>query len=549
MDRATNVVFRIVSVALILIGASDAAIALTMPAPFYADIPQGLQSEKIAAQLAERRQTRLAVVVGAANYPGRDVLDNALRDMEIVSTAFSSAGFDVVLVQNPRTPADIMRPIQEIVDSGREIDYFAFYFAGHGIEFNGINYLIPTDASLRFANRLPLEAVALPDILQEMQNAGANTRFVFLDACRNNNFPLQDTGTTVRSSAIRDGLAALRAPRGIYLSYATFPGGLAADGPAGENSPYARALKRHLPTPIPFDMIMNYVVYEVEHLSEIGQRPWTEGSMPNATMLRPVVTEIDQQYLEFAVLLRIWEVHKEPTLWATYLGRWPTPLFKEQSEALVAESMAEFAGTERLGEQAEVQFPFLFYETPDMVFNLGLDNEGEVVWDIPSQRGGGSQVGQMSADDRITLPVDALEGIGQFALRSAAARREVGQRGELIFQATLPAYSAWEAERTPTVEESMEFAETYSEYAKMLEENPALRGIIDIETARVLTRLGNQYKTLVTDVPDLREASTAVELFQAGGWDDLSKDIWVDLPQEATMGGDALVYSPRDVGG
>ena len=154
-----------------------------------------------------------------------------------------------------------------------------FYYAGHGLQVDGRNFIVPVDARLDVPAKLRLETVQIDDILDIMEQQ-TTTSLVFLDACRNNPFvrKLKRTATN-RSAVALAGLAQFDSTRGSFIAFSTAPGSVAMDG-AGRNSPFATALLRHIAEP---GQSINDLMIAVRRdvVSETGdaQRPWEQGSL------------------------------------------------------------------------------------------------------------------------------------------------------------------------------------------------------------------------------------------------------------------------------
>jgi uncharacterized caspase-like protein len=189
---------------------------------------------------------RVALVVGNAAYKQAPELTNPVNDAADMAKALTAAGFDVVLgLDLDRRAFDgKLRDFARIVG---DADTAVLFYAGHGLQVSGHNYLVPVDAGLSTERDLDFEAVSLDFVLRQMEvGREGKTSIVFLDACRNN--PLsrnlaRSMGT--RSAAIGQGLAEVQAGVGTFIAYSTQPGNVALDG-AGRNSPFTSALAAHL---------------------------------------------------------------------------------------------------------------------------------------------------------------------------------------------------------------------------------------------------------------------------------------------------------------
>ncbi|WP_319763037.1 caspase family protein [Maridesulfovibrio sp.] len=174
-------------------------------------------------------QKRLALLIGNSAYTKIGALKNPVNDVTAMNRSLTKAGFDVMVVKN----ADRSTMGRAIDDFGRMLknyDVGLFYFSGHGLQVNGINYLCPLGMSIQGQSDVQYEAVDAGKVLAKMEDAGNRMNIVILDACRNNPFK-----RSFRS--MRSGLAQMDAPTGSFIAFATAPGKTALDG-RGNNSPY-----------------------------------------------------------------------------------------------------------------------------------------------------------------------------------------------------------------------------------------------------------------------------------------------------------------------
>ena len=183
-------------------------------------------------------ELRFALVIGNGNYENTAKLANPPNDAKLMAATLRTLGFDVI----ERVDADrgtILKALREFGDrleNAGDDGVGLFYYAGHGVQVNGVNYMIPVDAEIERESDMDIYAVPAKNVVGKMDFAGSRVNFVILDACRNNPF------TRSFRSATR-GLAVMDAPRGTLIAYATAPGDVAADG-RGDNSPYTAALAR-----------------------------------------------------------------------------------------------------------------------------------------------------------------------------------------------------------------------------------------------------------------------------------------------------------------
>jgi uncharacterized caspase-like protein len=232
-------------------------------------------------QPALASEPRVALVIGNSEYgPAIGKLKNPANDAKLMAETLKGLGFSVDLVLDADQKA-MKRAIKgfgaKLKDAGSEATGL-FYYAGHGVQVDGTNFLLPVGAEIATEADVEIESVSADDVVTQMQFAGAAVNLVFLDACRNN--PLARTSR----SATR-GLARLDAPRGSFVGYSTAPGDVAADGD-GANSPYALALVGELKTPgISIEEAHRNVRAKVLAQSGNKQTPWDSSSLTGAVVL------------------------------------------------------------------------------------------------------------------------------------------------------------------------------------------------------------------------------------------------------------------------
>nr|MDQ4087884.1 caspase family protein [Pseudomonadota bacterium] len=217
---------------------------------------------------------RIALVIGIGNYGTLGNLSNPANDARGLAEALRAIGFEVDLVvdADQRRMKDAISRLGERMARAGPGSTGLFYFAGHGVQSRGVNYLVPARAAIRREADLELEAVAADTVLLQMQEAGVSTNIVILDACRN--MPLT---RNFRSGG--QGLAQMDAPNGSFIAYSTAPGSVAADG-GGTNSPFASALLREIVQPgQPIEAVFRNVRRSVLQETEGQQTPWDSSSL------------------------------------------------------------------------------------------------------------------------------------------------------------------------------------------------------------------------------------------------------------------------------
>ncbi len=214
---------------------------------------------------------RIALVIGNGQYEDAP-LRNPENDARAVATTLKRLGFEVALKLN-QTSGQTKRAMR---DFGRRLKQpnaiGLFFYAGHGMQVNGQNYLIPVNSQIEDEYEVELEGVGANRVLAAMEAAGNPMNIVILDACRNNPFS--------RSfRAKRQGLAQMDAPTGSLIAYSTAPGSVAADG-EGRHSPYARHLIRAMNVPnLPIEQVFKRARIGVQSLTDGRQTPWESSSL------------------------------------------------------------------------------------------------------------------------------------------------------------------------------------------------------------------------------------------------------------------------------
>lgn len=190
---------------------------------------------------------RVALVVANSNYRDIVKLANPANDVRAVAAAFKRLGFAEVMERHDLGLSEMVAALKEFGDQTTDADWAVVYFAGHGIEMNGVPYLVPVDAKLQRDTHVPDETVPLERVLDKVQSA-RKLRLVFLDACRNNPFVARMIRTAGITRSIGRGLAAIEPGSGVLVAYSAKHGTTAQDG-TGALSPFAEALVENIERP------------------------------------------------------------------------------------------------------------------------------------------------------------------------------------------------------------------------------------------------------------------------------------------------------------
>jgi uncharacterized caspase-like protein len=221
---------------------------------------------------------RVAFVVGNSNYQNVVALPNPANDAAAIADLFRKASFDVVESRRDLTNTDMRRALREFTEKTRDADVAVIYYAGHGIEVDGINYLIPVDAVLERDTDAYDEAISLDRILQAIEPA-KQLRLVILDACRDNPFA-KSMRRTLASRSLARGLARVEPSQpNTLIAFAAKGGSIALDGNTG-NSPFTSALLKHLGTPgLELGKAFRLVRDDVMNATDNKQEPLVYGSL------------------------------------------------------------------------------------------------------------------------------------------------------------------------------------------------------------------------------------------------------------------------------
>jgi uncharacterized caspase-like protein len=226
---------------------------------------------------------RVALVIGISSYQAVPPLANPANDAAAVSGLFKQAGFDVIEQGRDLGIADMRKAIRQFSETSRDADIAVVYYAGHGIEVDGVNYLVPVDAKLKSDFDVEDETISLDRILRALDNA-KRLKLVILDACRDNPF-LKTMKRSIGTRSVGRGLAKIEpAMSDTLVAYAAKAGAVAIDGD-GQNSPFATALVKYIAEPgldlrIAFGRVRDDVVRSTGN----RQEPFVYGSLGGDTV-------------------------------------------------------------------------------------------------------------------------------------------------------------------------------------------------------------------------------------------------------------------------
>lgn len=223
------------------------------------------------------KQKRVAIVIGNADYQNITKLANSVNDAKLMAETLTNLGFEVYEYEN-LSKSDMSDRIYDFGDKLKaENAVGLFYYAGHGLQVNGKNYLVPVDAKVERPQQVDDNCVTLDRVLNELETAKNDLNIIILDACRNNPFP-----EVSRAVGGNGGLAQVNAPKGTFVAYATAPGRTASDG-TGNNGLYTEQLAKAINTPGAkledvFKVVRNNV-YNISKEQGMEQIPWENSSI------------------------------------------------------------------------------------------------------------------------------------------------------------------------------------------------------------------------------------------------------------------------------
>jgi uncharacterized caspase-like protein len=231
---------------------------------------------QLGATLTASAQNRVALVIGQSNYQNVVQLPNTANDARQMTDLLGQAGFSVMSA-NDLSQTAMRQAVAEFaakVAASGPNTIAAVFYAGHGLQVDGENYLVPVDLDPQRESDIPIEAVRLNDVMNTLGALPTSMRIYMLDSCRNNPFPAI-AGTTGRGLAMVDTRAG---SQGSFISFSTSPGAEAEDG-TGADSPYTTALLQVARESVPIEEAFKRVRVQVAHDTDGRQIPWESSSL------------------------------------------------------------------------------------------------------------------------------------------------------------------------------------------------------------------------------------------------------------------------------
>jgi len=215
------------------------------------------------------QEKKIALVVGNANYE-KSPLINPTKDSADIASKLKGYGFEVVYRENLHVKqiGAMLREFKSKLTPGATALVF---YAGHGLQLRGENYLPTVDADIQSEEDIQNQSVSLRQIMDLLEESKTRTNLVFLDACRNNPFER-------KTRSLSRGLATINAPSGTLIAYSTRPGSVAEDG-KGRNGLYTEQLLKLIDNKKPIEQVLKQLVSSVKSVSKGRQEPWSEGSL------------------------------------------------------------------------------------------------------------------------------------------------------------------------------------------------------------------------------------------------------------------------------
>ncbi|KQR76974.1 hypothetical protein ASG35_11870 [Burkholderia sp. Leaf177] len=245
----------------------------------------------------------VALVIGNGNYQSVPQLSNPTNDADLIGTTLQRIGFRLITggVVHDADLQNFNAELNSFASEAQAADVAIIYYAGHGLQVNGTNFLVPIDANPNNVGDVAVQMINADKVLDILDKAKIRLKFLILDACRNNPFATRDLSLSGSGLAnMSRGLAALNVPEGTMIWYATQPGNVAQDG-TGNNGPFATAISRNIGIPgRDVYAVFNATGTDVVKVTKERQHPWIAASsikgdfyFINKSTGRSIFTDVD----------------------------------------------------------------------------------------------------------------------------------------------------------------------------------------------------------------------------------------------------------------
>jgi Caspase domain len=344
------------------VAASRSGVAQPTKTEIDEKISSAVQNESAAIPPSDKFAPgrRIALVIGNSNYANLPKLANPTNDAKAISELLSKMGYTSRLLLDS-SEQNTRREIRQFASDSERAEAAIVYYAGHGAQVNGSNYLLPIDADVpRTEVDIQFSALKVDDLINSIH---ANTKVVFLDACRDNPAVYKNLARGRGSSPVGLAPAASsnfeqRAGGGLFIAYATDAGAVADDG-QGKHSPFTEALLRNLRKPISIDDMFSLVTKEVRLITKNAQRPYKYASLENIFCLSPscgaasgnptgvstaATDPVEQAAQSVEDELNVAKATKKVAALQYFLSKYPDAPNRKEVEALIESvKLSEFA--------------------------------------------------------------------------------------------------------------------------------------------------------------------------------------------------------------
>ena len=240
--------------------------------------PQQQQQNPVLSVPGPDQGRRVALIIGNTNYRFASALQNPNNDAQLLAQTLRAAGFQTVMVKTDLDREQTIRALREFANISNSADWAMVYYSGHGVEFGGVNYIIPIDAQLKVDRDIDLETVDVGKVMSAIDGA-RKLRLVILDACRDNPFASQ-MKRSIATRSLGRGLGQIEPTVGTLIVYAAKHGETALDG-TGRNSPFVEALVKRInqKPAVEIRRLFDFVRDDVLANTQRKQQPFSYGSL------------------------------------------------------------------------------------------------------------------------------------------------------------------------------------------------------------------------------------------------------------------------------